>query len=195
MVQPSLLQIFSRCERTVIVAILRKNCIFNFSNKDDKAQDHQAVLRLQFIALNVSWAEREIRRWEKRKWMLRGAPWKGGSCTNFVTSYSRPLSDNSACHKLWEVHPLILQLKRRSWEWSVDVGWGKVCAIFGACQWCWGLDIHQLEVQLGATTEGSCCRRVTGLASQEWPHKRHFARSEHPWFTRTVPSWQLFCNQ
>ena len=36
--------------------------------------------------------------------------------TGFVTSHSRPLSNDSACHKLWEVDPPVLQLKSRSWE-------------------------------------------------------------------------------
>ena len=58
--------------------------------------------------------------------------------TDLATSHSRPLSNDSACHKLWEVYPPILQLKSRSWEQSV--GWGKVCAIFGACAWCWALE-------------------------------------------------------
>ena len=42
---------------------------------------------------------------------------------NRVTSHSRPLSNDSACHKLWGVYPPILQLKSRSWERSV--GWGQ----------------------------------------------------------------------
>ena len=41
------------------------------------------------------------------------------SHTDFVTSHSRPLSNDSACHKLWEVYPPILQLKSRSWEWLI----------------------------------------------------------------------------
>ena len=33
--------------------------------------------------------------------------------TDLVTSHSRPLSKDSACHKLWEVYPPILQLKKQ----------------------------------------------------------------------------------
>ena len=60
-------------------------------------------------------------------WTAQGHSWQHAR-TDFVTSDSRPLSNVSACHKLWEAHPPILQLKSHSWEWSV--GWGRVCAIF-----------------------------------------------------------------
>ena len=42
-----------------------------------------------------------------------GGDWQG---KDFVTSHSRPLSNDSACHKLWQVYPPILQLKSRSRE-------------------------------------------------------------------------------
>ena len=85
--------------------------------------------------------------------------------------------------------PPIRQLKSRSWERSV--GWGKVCAIFGACVWCWALDMSAaaVEVQPGATTEGSCYTWCTGcLALRARNVKQHFVRPERLWFTRTVPT-------
>ena len=71
------------------------------------------------------------------------------SVINFVPSRSRPLyiSNDSACHKLWEVYPPILRLKSRSWEWSV--GSGKVCVIFGAGALCWAFDMSTGKCKRG----------------------------------------------
>ena len=41
---------------------------------------------------------------------------------DFATSHSRPLSNDSACHKRWEVDPPILQLKTRRLEMIGRVG-------------------------------------------------------------------------
>ena len=122
-----------------------------------------------------------------------GLSW--GRYTDLATSHSRPLSNDSACHILWEVDPPILQLKSRSWERSVGGGGGGGGGEKGAQFFALAHDVErltcQLEVQPGAMTEGSCYQ-VPGLASQEWPWR--LVRPEHSWFTRTVPAWQHFYN-
>ena len=50
--------------------------------------------------------------------------------THLATSHIRQLSNGSTCHKLREVYVPTLQQKSQ-----------KVCAIFGACEWCWALDM------------------------------------------------------
>ena len=82
------------------------------------------------------------------------------SNTGLGTSHSRPLSKDSASHKLWEVDPPILQLKSRSWEWST--GWGKCARSLALAH-----DVERLICQLESAAGGNDWRIL--LLAGAWP--------------------------
>ena len=99
--------------------------------------------------------------------------------TDLFTSHRRPLSNDSACHKLLGVYPPILQLKSRSWE--RPVGWGKSVRDLS-------LSVVQADrpsISGPSKTPNKCLSGLCAAAGRHWITQLWPATAEVPWPGKT----------